>query len=204
VPTGLTPGSQYRLAFVTAGTFTATDGVLADYNSDVTTEANTIGLLATLGTTWADLGSSATVNATTNIGQDPSIPIYNLAGMLVADDATANAGGLFSDNFINPIDVTETGGTLSTRVWTGSDRTGLSLGSTFAFGGGNPIYGASSSTTNGINEGNPGGNGFSYSLYAISGVLTVSSPTPEPSTFGMIAVAFVAALSRRQRKRLTR
>src|ERR1017187_4569363 len=39
VPPGLTPGSQYRLVYVTADPYTATSSSINDYNNDVKTEA---------------------------------------------------------------------------------------------------------------------------------------------------------------------
>src|ERR1039458_6718552 len=38
VPPSLAPGSQYRLVFVTADTYTATSSSITDYNNDVNTD----------------------------------------------------------------------------------------------------------------------------------------------------------------------
>src|ERR1700691_3090601 len=75
VPAGLAPGSQYRLVFWTADTYTATDSNIADYNAEVNAEANEVPSLAALDTTWRVIGSTPTVNAIDNIGQDPGVPI---------------------------------------------------------------------------------------------------------------------------------
>ena len=96
VPVGLAPGSQYRLVFVTAETtYQALDPNIADYNAEVSLEANSVTALLDLGTTWRVIGSTSSVNAITNIGSDPNVPIYNLDGLKVANDATTNSGGLF-------------------------------------------------------------------------------------------------------------
>src|ERR1035441_11041870 len=58
IPSSLAPGSQYRLVFVTADTYTATSSNIAVYNTDVNNEANTIAALAALGTTWTVIGST--------------------------------------------------------------------------------------------------------------------------------------------------
>src|ERR1035437_8589492 len=127
VPPGLAPGSQYRLGFVTANTYTAASSNIADYNTDVNSEANTIAALAALGTTWTVIGSTDSVNAITNIGADPGIPIYGLDGNEVADDAGTDSGGLFGVSpLLEPIDNTETG-TASQEflyIWTGTGVSG--------------------------------------------------------------------------------
>jgi hypothetical protein len=51
VPAGLAPGSQYRLAFVTADGYPATSANIATYNNEVNAEANPVAALAALGTT---------------------------------------------------------------------------------------------------------------------------------------------------------
>ncbi len=81
-PPTLGPGQQYRLVFTTASTYTATSGDIATYNNDVNTEADSITLLNSLGTTWTAIGSTSSVSAIVNIGlsdsSDDNIPIYNL------------------------------------------------------------------------------------------------------------------------------
>lgn len=51
VPTGLAPGDNYRLAFVTSTTRDATSSAIADYNDFVTAAALAVPELAALGTT---------------------------------------------------------------------------------------------------------------------------------------------------------
>lgn len=197
VPSGLAPGSDYRLVYVTADAYTATDSNIAYYNSAVETEASSA--LPGLGTTWVAIASAGSVNAITNVAQDPGVPIYNLNGQLVADDASTfftPASSLF-----NAIGYTENGGQLATRVWTGTSFNGQSGGTTFALGGGNPSYGLSTSLTNAIQEGSPGGNTFDYSLYGISGVLTVpGASVPEPSSLALLFAAMIGIAVHRRRK----
>jgi hypothetical protein len=63
VPTGLSPGDEYRLVFVTSTTRNATSSNIADYNLFVTGVANTIPELLALGTTWSATGSTRTVGS---------------------------------------------------------------------------------------------------------------------------------------------
>ena len=62
-PTGLSPGEQYRLAFMTSTLSTATATDIATYNTFVTNVANSVTELADLGTTWTAIASTATVDA---------------------------------------------------------------------------------------------------------------------------------------------
>jgi hypothetical protein len=135
IPPGLAAGSQYRLLFVTDGLYFATSTNIATYNSDVNTEANSVAALAALGTTWLDIGSTSNVNAIDNVGQDPGVPIYNLEGQLMADDATQNTGGgLFRGDLVNETNnfyyesggLPESGGIPGSgvTVWTGTWNNG--------------------------------------------------------------------------------
>jgi hypothetical protein len=56
-PTGLNAGDQYRLAFVTDSATTAESSNINDYNTFVTTVANTQTALSSLATTWTAIGS---------------------------------------------------------------------------------------------------------------------------------------------------
>jgi hypothetical protein len=72
------------------------------YNGEVNTEADSIASLEALGTTWVDIGSTTSVDAIVNNGQDPNVPIYNLDGQLVDQDATANPQGCFPEVLTTP------------------------------------------------------------------------------------------------------
>jgi hypothetical protein len=194
VPPGLAPGSEYRLVFVTTGSYVGSDPYITDYNADVTTEADSVSALASLDTTWSVVASvgdpnyypyNAIVSAINNVGQDPGVAIYNLAGLLVASDATTATNGLFSifggtGSLQNPINVNEDGAVEDTPVWTGSNADGspyISLGQEFPWTG-NSQYSLSGWITS--NTGLPETDRLP--LYAISGVITV---TPEPATNGI-------------------
>jgi len=90
VPTSLSPGDSYRLAFVTSTTRDATSSDIGVYNTFVTGVANTVPELVALGTTWKPIGSIATVDARDNTGTNPGVstgvPIFLLNDTKIADD----------------------------------------------------------------------------------------------------------------------
>lgn len=199
VPPGLAPGSQYRLVFLTGGFYSATSSDIADYNTEVNHEANGIAALAALGTTWKVIGSTATVNAIDNIGQDPGVPIYDLSGNKVAADDSSGTGGLFSGSLLGPIDVTAWGPPRVDAVWTGTLPSGL-FGA--ALGGASLVTKGSSgaSDISWIQSGEASPDHI-FRLYSISGVLKVpdSSDAPEPRTTLMVAVGGTLLLGARRR-----
>jgi hypothetical protein len=188
VPTGLNPGDQYRLAFVTFGGLLPGSPNIGDYNAFVTTQANSVPQLAALGTTWSAIGTTTAVNAYDNTHTHPGIdagyPLYNLAGDLVISSTL----GLWSSNLSAPIDVTQSGDTITVAVWTGTLPAGNNnLGGQL----GNPELGL---VIVGISDRTNVGDWISVtedpttfnSLYAMSGVLTV---VPEPSTLVLACLA---------------
>lgn len=96
IPSGLSPGNQYRLVFVTDGTIQATSTDINTYNTFVDNEAHTSTILNDAFTnvgidpasiTWKVIGSTASVNAINNTSTntvDTSVPIYGLDGKLIA------------------------------------------------------------------------------------------------------------------------
>jgi hypothetical protein len=201
IPPSLSPGSQYRLAFVTSTGIAATSSNIADYNTFVTGVANTLPELAALGTSWSAIASTATTAANDNTNTNPSVltgyPIFDSAGNLIA----ANNAALWSGSIAAPLSTTETGGTTSRYIWTGTSPSGIQSGATDVLGGTGPMLGDSLSALGAWIQafpfGSPEGPG---PLYGISGVLTV--PVPEPGSIFLtcFAVAGFAASSLRQRR----
>lgn len=194
-PAGLVAGDTYRLVFVSADTYTATDSNIADYNAEVSAEANSVTALQDLDITWSVIGSTESVSAITNIGADPGVPIYNLEGQLVANDATTDSDGLFFGPYPShtQIAIDELGDNEAYNpVWTGtqpqgSTNPGKALGDQYIEVGFPYLAGQ----IGWISWGDINDVGLSYNLYAISGVLTVGSPTPEPTTIGLLALGLV-------------
>ena len=158
VPTGLAPGDQYRLVFVTAGARDATSTNINDYNTFVTNQATggTPGIDTALDTalngagfdlstiTWKAIGSTSAVDARDNTGTNPSstgVPIYLIDGNRVAN----NNADLWDGQLQHPINLNNLDISSLSHVWTGSNDSGqgfanwgsglqLQLGSSSIFG----------------------------------------------------------------------
>lgn len=192
VPTDLNLGDQYRLVFTTSfPTTNATSTDIADYNAFVTAAANAKAELASLGTTWKAIGSTAAVAARDNTGTNPTIdavgvPIYTLADTRMADTNTD-----LWDGTIDAVPIDANGNVLvfSEEIWTGSTTSGtpdpsFPLGATTVRFG-NPATTGSAWITNGVDP-----SSLDHRLYAMSDVLTV---VPEPSSIALASVAAVLA-----------
>lgn len=200
VPPGLNPGDQYRLVFVTHESTYATSSNIADYNSFVTTSANTVTALQNLSASWLVIGSTATTNVVSNIGSSTA-PIYDLSGNLVAN----GTAGLFSGSLLDAhgIDTFQDGSSAipGYYAWSGSNAdgtsfTGYTLGSARVWWG---ITGMNDATW--ISASQSVASSDYYHAYAISSVLTVpSSGTPEPTTISVTALGGAIFLLARRRK----
>jgi PEP-CTERM motif len=176
VAPGLPAGDQYRLAFVTSTSTNAMSSNIAYYNAFVTNAADLDPALESLGTTWTAIASTSTVAARDNTNTSPSsvgLPIYNLAGQLVA---TSNAD-LWGGSIASAIAYDEHGVPPIpgyTEVWTGTGSTGAPDDPADPLGTSIPVWGDTKSAmslwvdTGGYYEA-PG----NHTLYAISGPLTV-------------------------------
>ena len=119
LPTGLAPGSQYQLAFVTADVTSGTSGSESYYNDFVRTQAAPLAAVLPGGTTWSAITSTfdgtnhtdASQNAPTYSG----IPIYNSAGELVA----ASGDQLLTTSLVHPICFDQYGNYDPATPWTG-------------------------------------------------------------------------------------
>lgn len=200
VPPDLSVGDTYRLVFVTYDPILATSTNIADYNTFVTSEADEVSALAALDATWTVIGSTATVDAATNVGSSTS-GIYNLEGEMVAD-GTAN---LFSAyGVVNPIEYDQFGNPTDEMVWTGSNWDGtadspFTLGWFLA-----TAFGESDETTFGsaLNNGfTCCGSQVAEPIYAISSEITVTASTPEPGAVALSALGGIFLLLARKRQR---
>jgi hypothetical protein len=172
---------------------------IADYNALVTGVSNTQSALASLGTTWMAIGSTATIDARDNTGTNPNsdgvgVPIFLLNDTLLA---TGNAD-LWDGTIFSRFNVDESGLLDSQRrfVWTGTDWDGTVALRPLGGLPGSPL------AQGGFNQDTDslwvnGGLGFVQSLdpfryYAVSGVLVV---IPEPGTAALLTLG-LAAMSR--------
>jgi hypothetical protein len=194
VPTGLNPGDQYRLVFVTGSVRDAMSTNIADYNNFVTTAANSEPALAALSTTWNAIASTNSINARDNTTTNPfvsaGVPVFRLDGNLVA----ASNADLWDGAVSVPISTLASGfipTAASLKVWTGTNVSGDLTSK--PLGTGSVSFGdATASTSSWVD------NGFTtpsqeYSLYAMSGVLTVPS-VPEPSSLVLAGTGLGGAI----------
>ena len=193
VPTDLSVGDVYHLAFVTSVTPDPTSTSISDYNKIVDDAANAIPALAALGVDWYVIGSTAAVDAKDNALV--SAPVYNLNDQRVAD----GFADMWDWSIQNPINYTETGEVYTTNVyvWTGSEAIGTGrdnaeLGYPGTVGGGianhaNPFWIQ-------YNTYNPSDYDFHY--YALSGPIEVV-PVPGAVLLGILGLGAVGVKLRK-------
>jgi len=196
VPVGLSPGDQYRLAFITSTVRNAVSSDIEDYNNFVADTANNVPELNALGTTWRAIFSTPSVDARDNTGTVPSfvtggstgVPIFLLDGTLVVD----GNNDLWTANLMNPINVTELGTIKQVIVYTGTDVDGTWEDA----GPGKIWYGGSSSTNYWWIKGSTTFVAPNYIAprYALSDVLTV---VPEPATLLLLGLGGLVLRKRR-------
>lgn len=192
VPAGLSPGDQYRLAFV-GSTIVIPQEVndIGGYNAIITTDALGQPELAALGTRWTAIvtaradqsapPSTGIIDARTNTSTDPTpagatgVPIYLLNGLKLADDYDDLWDGSIDEPFnidrSGAIVVPLTPGNLS---WNGTAFDGTSSGQplgqlTFVTGGSLPETDA-----RWINTGVPPGMPIPGPIRGISDIFTVA------------------------------
>ncbi len=204
-PAGLNAGDTFRFAFVTTGVTDATSSDIGTYNAFVNSDAG--GATYEGATvTWYAIGSTASVDAITNIGTNPGVSgIYLPDGTLVTSSDTTS--GLWSGLLINPIDENLDGATAdpTISIWTGTDPSGTG-NSNHELGTSLPVTGLSSFTNSLWIAADNAPSFALLPLYGISTVLTVPQPSsvPEPSSAvaAMVASAFglVLALYRNRKE----
>lgn len=200
LPPGFSPDTPYRLAFVTAGLTPASSHDIAHYNSFVTGEALASAPLAALDTGWRVIGSTQSVDAKTNTATDPtldvSVPIYNLAGLMIASDYA----DLWDGGLLNPINVDQYGATWAQKVFTGTATDGGGIANR-ELGGPNGFrvqFGESGLTDTGWTSIDWAGTLTGLHYYAISDVLgQQASAVPEPGTFVLLGAGLIGFLGAR-------
>lgn len=202
-PAELGPGDQYRLMFLPIATTTAESSDIDTYNQYANRSGNFYPQLVDLGTTWAALVSTPTVNARDNTGTNPfdpshiSVPIYTTRGELVAH---SNAD-LWDGSISTPPDHSATGQQSPWLLaWSGTDINGAA--SSFPLGADEQMGTAAEVGVTGsswINTGRDTFTGFRFAAYAVSDVITVAA-VPEPSTLAAAITLMAAAVSRSTRR----
>ena len=194
-PSGLNPGDQFRIVFLTNGATQATSSDIGYYNTFVNDNAisqagggdNNVVYGSTV-LTWTAIASTFEVSAISNIGSF-GVPVYTASGTLITPSDTA--AGLWSESLLAPINQFLTSPFFfNTGVWTGTLPDGSSNGS-FSLGSGSE-FGSTPGLSNKTNaewvETGATPSNVSNNMYGISQVLTA---VPEPSTYAM-ALAGVA------------
>ena len=201
--------AQFRLVFVTAGTYQAQSKDIATYNGYVTAAANGVPALLALGTDWYVIGSTSTVSAKSNTYTDTGTgyPVFRLDGAVVFKDYLQLWGGGSIENTIcvdpNSIFVTTTG-----EVNTGTDE----FGDVNNWVSGPYVGGGFGSVGGWTTRGHCIGfldhrwinNAYdrltsAQRLYGLSGVFTV---VPEPATMALLGLGGLGMLLGRRRHRV--
>lgn len=192
IPTGLNPGDQYRLVFVTSATRTATSSDINSYNDFVDAIGDTV-----VASDWKAMASTAGVDARDNTGTNPGIDPTGVPIYLLNDTRMANGYSDLWDGFVlSAPNISETGDILNGFVWTGSLTHGVGsnrLGETIATAGFSSVAAIGWMTNNEL------GSGASFSLYAMSDVLTVA-PVPEPGALALFCLGLIGFGAMRRRK----
>jgi hypothetical protein len=203
LPTGLAPGSQYQILFVTSDGTTATSSNIADYNSFVTQETNESPTLAALEATWTALASTPTFSAS-NASNTTNIPIYDTQGNMLEQ----NFQGLFTDNTTEGPLYDQNGlASQPYAVWTGIPGVGGGPPSGHQLGTTYPIIGCPDVVPWGqwLDAGYTSSAAQNFPLYALSSPITV---VPEPATLTLLGSALlglgVVYLRRRGAKAILR
>jgi hypothetical protein len=190
-PSDLSPGDEYRVAFITFSGLNALSSDIGDYNLFVTEQANQSGADTDgWGVNWFAIASTSDVDARDNIG-DSTAPIYLLTDVRVAD----NSADLWDGSIQSLLSVNQFGDSESPQnVWTGTQSDGTELlGS--ALGTSDPRQGFSGVMDSGwVSFGNEPATAL-RSFYAISEVLVV----PAPGALALLGLAGIAAPRRRRR-----
>ena len=191
-PSGLDPGDEFRLLFLTTPGYSPTSSDIGDYNAHVQAQAAAGHQDIRDYSAWFRVvGSTADVDAidnteTAHTAGDKGAPIYWLGGNRVADDYEDFYDGDW-DNETNP---TKQDGTAATpgRVWTGSDGAGTeafsAANASLAFGANSVRVGELNNSADGFG---PVGTVERYSTntnfpyYALSGLFVVDEPN-NPAT----------------------
>ena len=204
-PSGLSPGDQFRIVFLTVATTQATNADIGYYNTFVTNDAinqaGGIGSNVVYGSTaltWTAIASTNNVAAISNIGSF-GVPVYLGSGTLITPSDTAS--GLWSGSLLSPINEFLTNPFFfDTAVWTGTLPDGSNAGS-FTLGSGSgfgSLPGLSNKSNNEWVATGATPSTFSNNMYGISQVLTA---VPEPSTCAMALAGLACGGSSMFRRR---
>lgn len=217
-------GDQYRLAFHTRDKFDSRRTNIADYNLDVTNQANLNPALA--GSTWVVLGSTQAVNVQVNTGTTDTtggagiggagVPVYAMDGMTAIARNNSDIWNAWSNPFdgnsairissppasqnvhyspfLDQFGNGDTGDIHGVEVWTGSNSNGTTLVGQ-ELGNPSTTNWGSSNANNTSRVWNRGNTpNGTRSLYALSEILTVSEAAVIPEPSSLGLLGFAGVL----------
>ena len=196
-PGDLNPGDSFRFMFLTLTGSPGNQTNIDNWNNFVnldasgyTYEGNAIA--------WKAAISTAVVDARDNVGGfGTAIPVYLVTGTQVANDLTANSGGLWNTLLAAP-NIGIDGSVLSfPQAWGGSNADGTNSGSP-VWSGFQVSVGTPNSAAQWLSSGSAGPAISANPVFAVSETLTV--PVPEPSALALAAIACLGGLAALRRR----
>ncbi|MCA9057107.1 MAG: hypothetical protein KDA85_01350 [Planctomycetaceae bacterium] len=193
-PTGLNPGEQYRIVFVSSTQIDGVSGALSVYNAHVTNAANSGTETSKLAAaTWTAIASVAAVSARSNTGTTGSaaIPIYLVDGTTKVADGYDD---FWDATLAAPINLDESGNAIAVNsfVWTGTATDGSQFFGNELGGAAAPRIGNWAASDSDWISAGTGGHSVLRSVYGLSSVLTVTAAVPEPHSSAVVAAALIA------------
>ncbi len=201
IPAGLNPGDNYHLVFVTEGIRDAMSINIQDYNDFVQSEAarNSAITGTDIGVQYRAIASTATVDARDNALI--RAPVYRIDGTMVA----TGFADMWDAQILVEINQNQWSNAYSGHVWTGSYANGFGVNThpiykfggpwVLGFYGGVPTQRLAQLGATNQGETDPwifrefftASIASKYPLYALSDLLVVPAPVPEPSSFVSLA-----------------
>ena len=193
IPSGLEPGTTFRLLFVTSTTTNAESTDIADYNTQVQARAAAgHTAIQPYSSQFKVVGCTATVDAHENTGtaQNGGEPIYWLNSVKLADDYANFYDGQWDDT--DKANAREESGSgapgANDWVWTGCNDNGTSHASAPLGGTPNVAQGRYFGSQAPINGRANQPRGNSHRLYALSPVFVVDEAPPTANPDGSYTV----------------
>ena len=169
IPEGLGVGDSFRLLFVTSATTSAESGDIAVYNAFVRAAAGGNDSLKPFKDQFSALISTGSVNIRGNTATvEAGVPIHWMGGDKVADDYA----DLYDLSWDSVSGTTETGGSYTGLVWTGSNGRGET--SLRSYAGAAQVRMADLGDARPLSSPTAKASSESYPLYALSPVVTVA------------------------------